>query len=93
MKQSGRARCRWRSACAFPRVQPDVVMISACGKKRRRGTEALGQFKAEHVAVEGNRTFQIRHLQMHVADLEAGMDGCLLHGRLSLAARAAAIWQ
>jgi hypothetical protein len=38
------------------------------------GPKALSQFKAEHIAVEGQRPFQIGHLQMNVSDADFRMN-------------------
>jgi hypothetical protein len=37
-------------------------------------TETLLQLEAEHSAVEGQRALHVRHLQMDVADVDAGVD-------------------
>lgn len=77
--ESGVSGC-WRAAAeAFPGVEADVVVVSARGEKRGGGAEALHDFKAEDIAVETDRAFQIRHLEVDVADADAGVDGGRVH--------------
>lgn len=73
--EAGGAGRRWFAATAFPGVEADVMMITTSGDEGRAGAVALRELKAEHAAVEGERALQIGHLQMNVADANAGMDG------------------
>jgi len=43
-----------------------MMMVATRGEKGCLRAEALGDFEAEHVAIEGERPFQVSHLQMHV---------------------------
>ena len=44
------------------------MMITACGNEGRLRAEPLLQFEAEHAAIKLQRTLQVRHFQMNVAD-------------------------
>ncbi len=59
---------------AFPRVQADVMMITACGDEGGLASVALGELEAEHAAVEIQGTIQVGDFQVDVADADAGMD-------------------
>ena len=50
-------------------------MIAARGDERRLVAVALLQLEAEHVAPERKRAVDVRHLQMHMTDVDAGIDG------------------
>ena len=69
------ARRRRRTARALPRVQPDVMMITARRQKHRLLPVTLHHLEAQHIAPEAKRTFELGHLQMHVPDADAGVDG------------------
>ena len=73
--EAGGAVWRGFAATAFPGVEADVVMITAGGDKRGLGAVALGELETEDAAVEGEGALQIGHLQMNVADADAGVDG------------------
>ena len=75
MVKASRAGWRRLPSRALPCVQADVMMITTGRHKRRLLAEALSDFKAEHVAVKGQRAFQIGHLQMNVANPDAGIHG------------------
>jgi hypothetical protein len=75
MIQAGVAWRRRRAAFALPGVQADVVVVPTSGHEGRLGPETLGQFKAEHPTIEPERSVEVRHLEMHVADIHAGIDG------------------
>lgn len=62
------SRCRSRPTCALPRIQPNMVVISARRDKRGRVAKPLHQLKPKHTAVELQRPFQIGHLQMDMPD-------------------------
>jgi hypothetical protein len=51
-----------------------VVVVAAGGEERRLVAQLLLELEAEHVTVEGNRTVEIRDLQMDVTDVGAGVD-------------------
>src|SRR4051794_36155988 len=72
--EPGRAGRRRAPAKALERVQPDVVVVAARGQEGQLITDAAGDAEAEHVAVEGERAVEVRHLQVHMADLGAGID-------------------
>jgi hypothetical protein len=66
----------WRRTFeTFPRVQADVMMITAGGQKRRLLAKPLRQFEPKHTAIEINRTLKIGHFQMNVADTDVRVDG------------------
>src|SRR6185436_7101609 len=70
---------RRMAAGAFPSVQSDVMMITPGGKEHGLRAVALRDLKAEHVAIERQRPFQVRHFQMNVADPDLRMKGMGLH--------------
>src|SRR5262249_55903961 len=72
--QSGRAGWRRSASGAFPRVQPDVMMVTTGGQERCLRPEPLSDFKAKHVAVEAKRPFQVRYFQMNVSDPDLWVD-------------------
>jgi len=49
-------------------------MITAGGQKRRLPAKLLCQFEPEHVAIKFQRPVKIGHLEMHVADADAGVN-------------------
>ncbi len=50
-------------------------MVVAAGRdERRAGPVPHHQFEAEHAAVEPDRALEVRHFQMHVADVDARVD-------------------
>jgi hypothetical protein len=74
MVQPRRAGRRRLSSCAFPSVEADVMMITTGQQERRLRAEALRDFKAKPVAVKLQRTFQVGHFQVNVADADVGVD-------------------
>ena len=62
MIKSRAARQRRRTACAFPSVQSDVMMITTRRNERRARTKSLLQFKTQHAAIKCQRAIQVRHL-------------------------------
>ena len=58
------------AAAAFPGVEADVVMVTAGGDERGLRAEALHEFEAEHVAVEGERAVEVGDLEVDVADAD-----------------------
>src|SRR6185436_15619259 len=70
---------RRMAAGAFPSVRSDVMVITPGGKEHGLRAVALGDLKAEHVAIERQRALQIGHLQMNVADPDLRMKWMGLH--------------
>ena len=52
-------------------------MIAAGGHERGGWTEPLRELKAEHVAIEAQRTIQVRHPEMNMPDADVWMNGHL----------------
>src|SRR5213075_799370 len=67
-------RRRRRPRFAFPGVESDVMMIAAGGNERGLRTVALSQFETEDATVELQRAFDVRDLEMDMADANAGID-------------------
>jgi hypothetical protein len=57
-----------RSASTLPRIQRNVVMISASREEGSLRAPPLRDFESEHAAVERERPFEIGHLQVNVTD-------------------------
>lgn len=74
MKQTRAARRRRCSTGTFPRVETDMMMISASRDECRLRPEALHQLEAEHATIESERAIDIRHLQVHMADARLRVD-------------------
>jgi len=59
------------------------MMVTARGKKCGIAAVLLGQLETENIAVESQRPVKIGHLQVNVADPDAGIKdrrlGCLFH--------------
>src|SRR5439155_9700287 len=72
--EAGGAGRRRRSAKALPGIERDVMMIAAGRYERGRIAAALRELEAEHAAIEAQRPFEIRDLQMHMADLRSTID-------------------
>ena len=68
MIQPCRAGRRRRASLALPRVQSDVVMVTACREKRCFLSVSLRDFKAKNIAIKVECAFQVGHLQMYVAN-------------------------
>jgi hypothetical protein len=51
------------------------MVVSAGRKESRLRPVTLGNFKAEHIAVEPDRAVEVSNLQMDVTDPDFGMDG------------------
>ena len=64
------------AACAFPCVQPDVMVISACGQERRLTAKALRDGKAQDTRLKPNRAVQIRDLEMDMPNCGVGVNIC-----------------
>src|SRR5947209_12287037 len=71
---------------AFPGIQADMMMVSACRNKGRLRSIALHQFEAKDSAVEVKRTLQLGDLQMNMTNTHSGIDG--LHALRSRRSRA-----
>jgi hypothetical protein len=81
------AGCAWRRRRApfrLPGVEADVVVVAACGDEGRLLAVALHQAEAEHIAVEGECTVDVRHLEMNVADVDPRVDRARPLGRALL---------
>lgn len=48
-----------------------MVVVPASGDERRLSAIPLRKFKAQDAAIEGERTIQIRHLQMHMPNADS----------------------
>ncbi len=71
------SRCAWRrrwTARALPRVQSDVMMITARRKKRRLFAVALRHLKAQYITPEPERAFKVGNLQVDMADADSGIN-------------------
>src|SRR5215471_11684212 len=62
------------AAFALPGVEPQMVMIAA-GRDEGCAWAAGGQRKTQDAAIEIERPLEIGHLQVHVADAHASVDG------------------
>lgn len=51
-----------------------MVVVVARGDERRLVTHPLLQLEPEHVAPEAERAVDVRHLEVHVTDVDAGID-------------------
>ena len=74
VEQPRRAGRRRLSAAALPGVEADMVVVAAGRDEGRLAAVALHQFEAEHAAIEGEGAVEIGHLQVDVADGDAGPD-------------------
>jgi hypothetical protein len=50
------------------------MVVAASRDERGLRPEALPQLEPEHVHVKGERAVDVRDLQVHVADVDAGID-------------------
>ena len=73
MEQPGAARRR-RGRPRVPGVQADVMVVAAGGDEGRFIAQPLLQLEAEHAAVEVERAVDVRHFEVDVADVDAGVD-------------------
>src|SRR5690606_19794158 len=71
-------RSRGRSILAVPRVQTDVVMISACRHEGSLAAITGGELEPEQPTIKFQRSFEIRHLQMDVANASIGRDDVIV---------------
>jgi len=82
MVQASRAGRRRLASGAFPSVQSDVMVITPGGEENGLRPVALCDLKAEHVSIERQRPFQVRHFQMNVADPDLRMKWMGFHDEL-----------
>src|SRR6266480_4509377 len=68
------SRRRRRGTAALPGVEAEVMVVAAGADERRLVSVALGDVEAEHVAVETERTVDVRHLQMDMPNVHARID-------------------
>ena len=71
----------------FPRVQPDMMMITTGGEERGLASVTLREFKSEHIAIKRNCALKVGNLQMNMSDADVRVNWLwllLLHGELSL---------
>ena len=59
---------------AFPGVQADVMVVSPRAQECGGVSHPLHDLESECMCVEDNRPFEIRHFQVHVPDLGAGIE-------------------
>src|SRR5262249_715836 len=69
----------WIAAAAFPRIEPDVMVIAAGGNKCCLRSPALHQLEAERAAIEVQRAINIGDLEMDMANANAGVNGSYTH--------------
>ncbi len=82
MMEEASSASRWRTAIlALPGIEADVVMVAACAQEGCGVAETLIECEAKDIAIEGNRTFEICHLQVNVADSSAWRSRIRSHGR------------
>src|SRR5690606_23285215 len=74
MEQPGMTGRGRPAALALPGVEPDVVVVAAGGDERRTPAHALHQREAEHSAVEVQRALHVRDTQVHMSDVDPGVD-------------------
>src|SRR5262249_26254975 len=70
--EAGVVRWRRSSAKTLPRVEAEMVVIVACGKKCRAVAKSSHQVEAQDSTVELQRPIEAAHLQMHVTDSGTG---------------------
>src|SRR6202035_258234 len=75
MKEARRPGRRRRAAKTFPSVQADLVMVPAGREEGRAAAEPLRQLEPEHVPIERDRPFEIRHPQVDMADADGRVNG------------------
>ena len=68
MKKTRAAGGRWRTAQTLPSIRPNVMVVATGGDESGVGAVTLSQLEAQHPAIEMERTFKIRDLQMHMTD-------------------------
>jgi hypothetical protein len=73
------ARSGRGAAAALPGVDADVVMVAAGGEEGGCVADALRDFEAEDVVIEGERAVQVGDLEVNVTYAGFGVDGCHAH--------------
>ena len=58
----------------FPRVQPDMMMITTGGEERGLASVTLREFKSEHIAIKCKRPIEVRDFQMDMSDADLGVN-------------------
>jgi hypothetical protein len=58
-------------------------MVPACGQEHGLIAVAGLLLEAEHAAVEVERALDVRHLQVHVADVDSRIDGRCHFGQVT----------
>ena len=56
---------------ALPRIETDVVVVPAGTYERRLGAYSLDDVEPKYIAVESERTIEIGHLEVYVADIHS----------------------
>lgn len=79
MEEARRAGRRRLAALALPRVQPDVMVVSARREKYRLGAILLRHLEAKNSAIEGQGAVKIGHFQVDVSYAYAGIDPSIVH--------------
>ena len=59
MKEAGAVLGGGSAACALPRVQPDVMMITASRNEGGLAAVTLREFESQHATVKIQRTVEI----------------------------------
>ena len=72
--KTGRVRRWWRSVEALPGVQPNMVVITACAQECRRRTHPSRHLEPQHARVKRYRSIEVGNLEVHVADVDPGID-------------------
>ena len=80
--QAGGTFGRRSATHAFPRVQTDVVVISARGEECGLPAVALRDLEAQNIPIELQRTIEVRHFQVDVADADLRMQRAVERWRL-----------
>src|SRR6266540_7112652 len=74
MVEPGRSRRRRGTTLRLPRVQPDVMVVAARGDEGGLVADARLLLEAQHLDIERERAVDVGHLQMNMADVDAGID-------------------
>jgi hypothetical protein len=82
MVQAGGTFGGRRATHTFPRVQTDVVVISARGEECGLTAVALRDLEAQNIPIELQRTIEVRHFQVDVADADLRMQRAVVSWRL-----------
>jgi len=74
VKEAGAPHRGRRCSFRVPGIEADVVVVTTGGDESGVVTDPLLQLEAEHAAVEVQRPVELGHFEMHVADVDAGVD-------------------